>query len=357
MAKREGRCEPRGAQSADDAGCPRDAWWKRRAVTLALALGTLAGPLALGPSPATAVTVDFALADPLLGMPGGYFFPGSPEGMGRIGALMDLKATLEAAVPNPGTLTIELSVFFDPGVATLAKGGQFFATLSPFASGVVLGDTQAELLMGLPVAGANGFLSINSAKSFYLGMDAGAIPSGLSDLRSVLLHEATHVLGWASFMKPDDKTSALTDFLKDLDPAHYAGLGEVFSMYDALLVDSMGFSLLLPDGSANADALPMGGALIASTFAMAANGGDLVSTAVIPFIDGDLTHLKSTVVSVMNPTLASGTTERSYSVIDAGVLKDLGYVAVVPEPPAWALGLAGLLLLAFSRRWGGAEEG
>lgn len=318
---------------------------RRRGFALGLALVLSALPFG-----SRAATIGYKLADPSLGMPGGYFDPGTPEGSARIAALMDVKFYVESVVPNPGSLTFELSVFTDPATATLAKGGQFFSTLSPTASGVVMGDSQRELLTGTPVAGANGFLSINSAKTFYLGSAAGGIGAGMSDLRSVLLHEMTHALGFASFMKPDDKTSALTDYLKALDPGTYGGLGELYSVYDTLLVDTKGFTLILPDGTANALALPMGGALVSSHFALLANGGDLVPTAVIPFIDGDLTHLKPTVSSVMNPTLASGTTERAYSAIDLGVLKDLGYVSAVPEPPMALLSLAGLALMLAWRR-------
>jgi hypothetical protein len=323
------------------------------AMKLRSLLCVLAIAAGLVPSASRAVSVGYSLADASLGMPGGYFDLGSPDGAARVSALIDIKTYIESVIPNPGTLTIELSVFSDPGAPTLASGGQFFSGLSPTAHGIVMGDSQLELLGGMSIAGANGFLSINSAKAFYLGSDAAAIPMGMSDFRSVVLHEVTHALGFASFMKPDDKTSALTDFLKHFDPVKYAGLGEVFSIYDSLLVDTMGFSLLLPDGSANMAALPMGGALVASPLAIIANGGELVPTAVIPFIDGDLTHLKSSVVSVMNPTLAKGTTERAYSVIDLAILKDLGYVAAptppVPEPQTWALMAFGLALLLMRR--------
>jgi len=299
---------------------------------------------------AQALTLGFTLADPGLGAPGGYFHPGSPEGAGRMAALVDVKTYLESVIPNPGTVKIELSTFSGPGVATLASGGQFFSGLSPIASGIVLGDSQLELLRGVPIDGANGFLSFNATKSFYLGSDPAGIGPGTSDFRSVVLHELTHALGFASFMKPDDKTSALTDFLKAADPVTYAGLGEVYSLYDSFLVDSMSFLVVLPSGVANPDALPIGGASVASPLAIVANGGELVSTAVIPFIDGDLTHLASSVASVMNPTLASGTVERVYTDVDLAILMDLGYVAAVPEADVWALFVCGLGLLLVRMR-------
>jgi hypothetical protein len=70
--------------------------------------------------------------------------------------------------------------------------------------------------------------------------------------------------------------------------------------------------------------------------AIAANGGELVSTAVIPSIDGDLTHLAGGLSSVMNPTLATGAIEREWTTLDLAVLADLGY-STVPEPFSWTL--------------------
>jgi hypothetical protein len=283
------------------------------------------------------------LADPALGEPGGYFFPGSAEGAGRLAALDDVKSYIESTIANPGAVTLSLSVYTSPD--SLATGGQFFTSVAPEASGVVFGDTQAEIFMGLPVPGANGFLSINMAKDFYLGADPAGIPAALHDFRTVALHEVTHALGWASFMKSDDKTSALTDFLKDSFPGMYGPLGEIYSHYDTLLVDSMGMIIILPDGTANPDALPIGGASIASPFAIAAHGGELVPTAVVPFIEGDLTHLSGSVMSVMNPTLATGAIEREWSDVDRAVLADLGYT-IVPEPSS--LGLLATLAVALA---------
>lgn len=285
-------------------------------------------------SNASAITLSYSLADPGLAMPGGYFSPGSPEGSARIAALTDVKTYVESTIINPGTITLELSVYTSPD--TLAKGGQFFKTVAPTASGVVFGDTQAEILLGVPVPTPNGFLSFNLAKTFYLGADPAGIPAGIHDFRSAALHEVTHALGWASFMKPDDKTSALTDFLKDSFPGTYGPLGEVYSHYDKLLVDSMGMTVILPSGVANPAALPIGGASIASPMAIAANGGELVKTAVIPFIDGDLTHLDGSLASIMNPTLATGAIEREWTTLDLAVLADLGY-GTIPEPSSCGL--------------------
>lgn len=299
--------------------------------------------------PARAITIGFTLADPALGEPGGYFDPGSPVGAERLAALDEVKAYIESTIVNPGAITLSLSVYSSPD--SLATGGQFFTSVDPMASGVVLGDAQAEILMGVPVPGPNGFLSINTDKEFYLGADAAGIPGDKHDFRTAVLHEITHALGWASFMKPDDKTSALTDFLKDSFPGMYAPLGEVYSHYDTLLVDTMGMTVILPDGTANPDALPIGGALVASPAAVAANGGELVPTAVVPFLDGDLTHLSSSVMSVMNPTLATGAIEREWSDVDRAVLADLGYT-IVPEPSSHVLliVLSGILSVGKLRR-------
>ena len=132
-------------------------------------------------------------------------------------------------------------------------------------------------------------------------------------------------------------------------PGTYGSLGEVFSMYDTFLVDSMTHPLILPDGTANTDALPSGGALIASPHAIAANGGELVPTATIPFLSDDLTHTSPSVDSIMNPTLAGGVTKREWTAVDVGVLKDLGYV-FVPEPSSITLLAIGALICCLAKR-------
>lgn len=300
------------------------------------------------PLPARALTISYALADPAMVMPGGWLDPGSPDGMARGSALFEVKAYVESVIKNPGAITISLSTFTSPAVPTLASGAQFYTNVGGSASGVVMGDAMAEILAGVPVPGPNGVISFNTAKTTYLGSDPGGITPSMTDFRSIILHEMTHVLGWASFMKPDDKTSALTDFLTTTFPAAYTSLGEVFSVYDTLLVDSMGFAIILPGGTANAAALPMGGAKIASTNAMLAYGGDLVPTAVVPFIDGDLTHTGPAVSSTMNPTLAGGAIERTWTAVDLGVLQDLGYT--IPEPSSALMAFAGWVLLCGARR-------
>src|SRR5262245_9805423 len=107
------------------------------------------------------------VGDPSLFMPGGYFFPGSPDGKARVEALGDVKVYVESVIANPGTVTLSLSTFTDAGVPTLASGGQFYTSVAPAASGVVLGDVQNKLLMGAPIAAPQGFLRFNTAKTTY----------------------------------------------------------------------------------------------------------------------------------------------------------------------------------------------
>ena len=61
------------------------------------------------------------------------------------------------------------------------------------ASGVVMGDAMAEILAGVPVPGPNGVISFNTGKTTYLGADPAGIPSSMTDFRSIILHEMTHV--------------------------------------------------------------------------------------------------------------------------------------------------------------------
>jgi hypothetical protein len=287
------------------------------------------------PTTTHAIEISFALSDPALGMPGGYFHPGSPEGIGRVTALSDVATYIESVITNPGTLTFELDTFTSMG-STLASGGEYYAGVSPTASGIIRGDAQKEAILGAPVAGANGKLSFNTTKMFYTGAST-TVPDGFHDFRSVALHELTHAMGWASALKPD-KTSSLTDVVKASDPVFYAGLGELFTPYDTLMVDSAELPLILPDGTANPMAEATLGAKIASANATAAYG-TLVPTATT-FLTYDLTHLAGSVSSIMNPTLAAGVAKREWTSVDLAILKDLGY-AVVPAPSSLWVGLCG----------------
>jgi hypothetical protein len=308
----------------------------------------LLATLVLGAIPAKAATITYT-GDASVFSPGAFLDPASPEGMARLIALGDVKSYVESTIANPGEIVVSLSAFADPMVSTLASGGQFYTGVAPTASGVVFGNAHKKLVLGMPSPGPSGFISFNAAKDTYLGADPLAIPATETDFRSIVLHEITHVLGWASFMKLDDKTSALTDFLKATFPATYGPLGEVYSVYDTLMVDTMGFTVILPDGTANPGALPAGGAKIASPHAIAANGGDLITTAVVPFGDPDMTHLDGAIASIMNSTLGDGDIEREWSEIDLGVLRDLGYV-IVPEPSSSVLLILGTVLCWFLPR-------
>lgn len=291
--------------------------------------------LCLLPTTTRAVEVSFALSDPTLGMPGGYFFLGSSEGVGRVTALGAVKSYIESKITNPGTLTFELATFTEAG-STLARGAQYYADVPPTASGIIRGDAEKELISGMPIAGANGRLSFNTAKMFYTGASS-TVPGGFHDFQSVALHEMTHALGWQSALLPD-KTSALTDAVKASDPTFYAGLGELFTPYDTLLVDSMEMPLLLPGGTPNPLASPTLGSKIASLNATTAYGG-LVPTATT-FIDYDQTHLSPMVPSIMIPTLAAGVSKREWTSVDIAILKDIGY-SVVPAPSSLWVGLCG----------------
>jgi hypothetical protein len=90
--------------------------------------------------------------------------------------------------------------------------------------------------------------------------------------------------------------------------------------------------------------------------ARAANGGNRVGLYTpTSWADGSsVSHLDTDNATfagmMMFHEVGTGAAARRYSAIEVGILTDLGYTAMVPEPGAWALLLAGLGVLGWRGR-------
>ncbi len=296
-----------------------------------------------------AVIFDFGISPTDGPGSGGFFDTSTPDGLANAVALDEVSMFLGALLGHTATVEIDVTTFSDAGDSTLASAGGFFLP-SPAATGVVPNAVQEEILFGAVTPGSvDGFMMINTAKAFYNGSDPAGIGPGEKDLRSVFLHELTHALGWASAVKPDG-TSGLTDALIASDPGTFAGLDELFTLYDSFLIDTLDAPLIVPASEDfDLDTLPLMGVLFAGPEAFAAAGGP-IPLIVTPF-SLDATHIPSALPldTIMNPSLPDGAIKRVYTGADIGVLKDLGYL-IVPEPTSATLLLAASALLLSRQR-------
>ena len=267
---------------------------------------------------------------------GGFFDPMTPDGAANAAALADAADVYSSLLDHSAVIDIAVTTYSDPGDSTIATAGGFFY-IDPLATGVVANAVQEEILFGGSSGLPHGFIILNTAKSYYNGFDPSMIGPDENDLRSVFIHELTHTLGWSSAVKADG-TSGLTDAFVDSDPVTFAGLDELFTIYDTLLVDTADTKLIDPmTGDFDVSTLPLSGVLIGSPEAEAAFGGS-IPTIVTPF-GLDATHLPfGPFDTIMNPGLPDGEIKRVPTPIDIGVLKDLGYSFVaIPEPGSVAL--------------------
>lgn len=301
-----------------------------------------------GPAAPAAVTFFFDYSDPsnTTDFGSGAFFDGSPMGMARKLALSSTAAEMGGLLDHTTAVKIYVKTIFSPS-GPLASGGAAYYP-PPTASGVIPSAMQSSIIMGVPLPPTDyhGTLIWNAAKPFYTGAAPVVSPPGFFDFRSVAWHEMTHILGWQSALVPGSGgyTSSLTDSLIAFDPVKYAGLGEVFPIYDTFLIDSESDPALL-GGAVNPAFSHVAGVKVAGPNLLALS--EAVSTDTTPFPPHyDTTHLADSVFSIMHGSLGPDTVRRGWTDVDIAIIKDLGYSIVVPEPSTLGLlALAGLALL------------
>lgn len=278
---------------------------------------------------------------------GKFFDPLMPDGPAHAKALMDTASLIGGLLGHTATVTVLVSSYSDPGDSTLASAGGFFFVDPATPGGFVSNGVQKAILAGELTPGPIAFLSVNAAKSYYSGVDPAGIGGGDKDLRSVFLHEFTHMLGWASAIKPDG-SSGLSDALADSDPI-FAGVAELYTIFDSLLVDGTGKPLIKPDTGAFNPLADMGTGVYVAGPTVLAGGADPLPSFVVPGLFHDTTHLMPGFDSIMGPTLADGAIKRAWTEYDVKVLADLGYT-IVPEPLTVAAWMCGLAVLRGRRR-------
>ena len=279
----------------------------------------------LSPAAGAAVVFDFDYSDASNDT---FFSTATSDGQARRAALADTASYLSNLLSSySATVSYEVTTFNDADTDTLASAGQQYS-FSTSDAGPTRGKVEREILGGENLTSNTAFINWNGAQNFYTGEDPSGIARSESDFRSVALHELTHSLGWLSLFEADGSSS-----FEDTD---------IYSIYDASLVDGDGNPLIDGSGSYIGEASDLEGPILYST------EGQSFRTRVDSSVF-DPTHLNASVDSVMNAVILSGTTQRAYTNADLAVLSGFGYTAI-PEPASAAMLASGGLLVLNRRR-------
>ena len=279
--------------------------------------------LLLGGSPALAiVTFNFIFEDLLLNTGAGFDDPN--EGAERRATLIDVADNIVGKqLNNSAVVDIFVEESKDLSGPALASAGQTYSFISGggFDDGVVAEHIQTGIN---PSPGSReGFMTWDFTHNWHYDI---ATPTGARrDFRSVVTHELTHAMGFASLI------DSVGRGLQDTQP-------DTYSRYDSFLENEAGVSLIT-SGRFNG----IGGAALTDLTsavyfdgpnANAANNGTRVPLYTPdPFDDASLSHVGDN-VDPMFTALPTARSRRWWSLVDRGILQDLGYQindAVIPE--------------------------
>lgn len=331
-----------------------------RVVYAALNGGLLAGCLSLGTAAYAGITFQFQYDDPA-----GTGFLDPVYGTSRQTALDTAAGTFSSMFgshfSNSATIVLTAKSQNDPYSGMLASAGSYLT--NPGSAGFNLGEVvRTKLQTGVDLNGdhADGVVTVNFGANWELDFNTPPVwgwYTGTYDFYSTLYHEFTHTLGF---------NPAMTQSGASIFGTKDAGSWSTFASF---IVDKNDIPIINPDTFALDQAAwdtgsvgNWGGGGSEGLFfdgpnAVAANGGFLVTLYTPDFWNpgSSVSHLDDRMPGIwgtlMAPAADVGPQMRDYSAIEVGILKDLGYVAVVPEPQTYAMLLAGLVVLgAIARR-------
>jgi hypothetical protein len=299
-----------------------------------LSCGALAAGLLAASHASAAVTFAFDYTD------AGVGFNDPTQGAARRGALEDAAGRI-AGYFTSYSATINISVngsVTDDGV--LASAGSNWHAPYPGAGFGDRGDVMIKILGGEdPAAGvADGEVNWNfEDNNWALGNTIGA---GQYDFISTAMHELAHALGFAAGIGQDGSND-WGEPAGTVDAA-YTPMDQWLGDTTGLLINQTTITL---DGARWALA-SVGGLNFRGANAMAAYGGTPVPLfAPNPWQDGssggshtdDATFGNGTML--MNAASAPPGTldKREFSAVELGILKDIGYINIIPETSSAAL--------------------
>ncbi len=242
----------------------------------------------------------------------GFGFDDAAEGATRRATVQSVADYINTVVDHNGTVDITWNASInDSGSSVLGSMGSFYFQNAGIANGFVFdhATTGVDPLGGFD----DGSGQINFGKTW--NSDLGAPTAGEFDLFTVVLHEMTHALGFASLFNSSGGTEILG----------------TRSVYDSLIEDGSGNRLLSGTSFVGNASDFTGGDLHidvgSTTLELYAPGTFLPGSSVSHFdfsVSGD---------NIMFPGIAAGTANRAYSENDRLVLAAIGWnVVPIPEP-------------------------
>ena len=255
---------------------------------------------------------------------------------------------------NSGTIVLKAAATDDPYGSIMASAGSMIGP-GPGTAGFNLDEViRTKLQTGADLNGsdADGVVNINFGKPWNTDFNTPASPDSY-DFYTTLYHEFTHALGFSSSIESSGASSfggqswdAFDSFITDkygnkiIDPTTFT-LNQ--SAWDAGSIGDYaggGGEGLFFDGP-NADAA-YGNQRVTLYTPAEWNEGSSVSH-IDPRMDG-------MGALMMGPFTGTGPRTHDYSAVEVGILTDLGYAAVVPEPETYTMMLAGLAICGWIAR-------
>lgn len=322
-----------------------------RAVRVVINGSLLTGCLSLGTTAHAAIDLQFQYVD----APGtGFLDPQNGSSwqtaMNMVGS--QFSNMFGSHFSNSGTIVLDVAAINDQNRELASAATD---VVSPGVPGFNVGEViRTKLQNGMDLNGnkADGEVTVNFYDDWELNYDESP-SNGKYDFYSTMYHEFTHALGFASTIGKNGET-----FYPSLD---------AWTTFDSFIVDKNGDRAINPSDYAlnptawfngsTGGASPAEGLFFDGPNAVAANGGHAVGLYTPEaWEDGSSgSHLDD-----QNPALAGmmmlattgdGPSARDYSAVEVGMLADLGYTAaVIPEPEAYAMMLAGLGMLGWIAR-------
>lgn len=245
----------------------------------------------------------------------GFGFDDATEGATRRNTVQAVADYINTVVDHDGSVDIRWNTSINaPGSSTLASMGAFYFENAGTDNGFVFNHATTGLD---PVGGGfpDGSGQVNFGRTWNSGL--GGPGAGEFDLFSVVLHEITHSMGFASLIDPADGSSEITG---------------TYSIFDTLIEDGAG-NRLLSGGSFVGNVAD----LTSGDLHLDVGGGNTIQLfAPDPFQDGSsVSHIDFSVPgsNVMFPAIAAGVSNRTYGDADLQVLAAIGWnVTAVPEP-------------------------